>query len=280
MDYQGKLAFITGGSSGIGLSIARELATRGTNVLLVARDEKKLGAAREQISAAAKGVTVETAALDVTDYRAVTERLGSAITRMGVPDFVINCAGFAYPAYFEDIPFETFREMLDVNLGGVWNVLQAVVPPMKKRGSGRIASVSSFVGVMSFVGYSGYSATKFGIIGISEALRNELRPFGIGVQVVLAPDTDTPGFVKENESKPHETHVVSGTSKLHTPDAVAKEFMKRFGKNRFLIVYGYLALVHVLFRWFPWLVRGVNDMDFRKARRQVAAKQATEQKPA
>jgi len=273
VDYQGKLAFITGGSSGIGLGIAKELAARGTNVLLIARDRNRLASAKVDVATSVNGsgANIELLPLDVSDHDAVSTELKSAMDRLGVPDFVVNCAGFAHPAYFEDIPYPVFREMLEVNLGGAWNVLQAVVPPMKKRRSGYIATISSFVGVMSFVGYSGYSAGKFGIIGVSEALRNELRPFGIRVQVVLAPDTDTPGFVEENKTKPHETHVVSGTSKIHSPEAVAKQFVKRFGMKRFFIVYGYLAFVHVLFRWVPWLVRGVNDMDFRKARREVEA---------
>lgn len=271
MTYEGKLAFITGGSSGIGFAIAKELAARGVNILLIARTEEKLEAAREEISSRSNGSgpEVTTLSLDVSNHEEVSVALDSAMARLGVPDFVVNCAGFAHPAYFEDIPFEVFHEMIDVNLIGTWNVLQAVVPAMKERGSGRIATISSFVGVMSFVGYSGYSAAKFGLIGLHEALRNELVPFGIGVQVVLAPDTDTPGFKRENETKPHETHVVSGSSKLHSPEAVAKAFMKRFGKKRFMVVYGYLAVVHIVFRWFPWLVRGVNDMDYRKARRQL-----------
>ncbi|HUX21954.1 MAG TPA: SDR family oxidoreductase [Spirochaetia bacterium] len=273
MDYKGKLALITGGSSGIGLAIATELAARGTNLLLISRNSAKLDAAKANIESSAKGsgVTVETLPLNVADYQEVQKQLGTALGRLGVPDFVINCAGFAHPAYFEDIPNAIFREMIDVNLGGVWNVLQAVVPAMKKRGSGHIASVSSIVGTFSFVGYSGYSATKFGVIGLSEAIRNELSVFGITVQTVLAPDTDTPGFVEENKSKPHETHVVSGSSKVHSPEAVAKAFLKQFGKRKFFIVYGYMAFVHTLFRLFPWLVRGVFDMDYKKARKQVEA---------
>lgn len=276
MKYKDRLAFISGGSSGIGLAIAKELVARGTSVLLIARHEDRLVTAREQVATRVNGsgAKVEILPLDVADHEEVDARLASAMEDLGVPDFVINSAGFAHPAYFEDTPYARFREMLDVNLGGVWNVLQAVVPAMKKRGSGQIVSISSFVGVMSFVGYSGYSATKFGVVGISEALRNELAPFGIGVQVVLAPDIDTPGFALENRTKPHETHVVAGSSKLHTPEDFAKAFMKRFGKRRFVIVYGYLAFAHAMFRWFPWLVRGVNDMDYRKARKEVESGKA------
>ncbi len=275
MDYKGKLAFITGGSSGIGLAIAKELAARGTNLLLISRSEAKLAEAKSAAEAAAGGqsITVETLPLDVANREKVMSALAASMDRLGVPDFVINSAGFAHPAYFEDIPHNRFEEMLGVNLIGVWNVLQAVVPSMKKRGSGNIASVSSIVGTFSFVGYSGYSATKFGVIGMSEALRNELSAFGITVQTVLAPDTDTPGFEQENKTKPHETHVVSGSSKVHTPEAVAKAFLKQFGKRKFFIVYGYMAFVHTLFRLFPWLVRGVFDSDYKKARKQVAAGQ-------
>lgn len=273
MDYMGKVAFITGGSTGIGRAVGAELVRRGASVLLIARNEEKLKAAQAELIPYAKqpNQKIEVLPLDVADFAEVSRAIPLQMQKLGVPDLSINCAGFAYPAHFEDIPYEKFRQMLDTNVGGVWNVLQAVLPEMKKRGSGEIAAVSSIVGFMSFVGYSGYSVTKFGLCGLFEALRNELKPFGIRAHVLFAPDTNTPGFIEENKTKPHETHVVSGKSRLYSPEEVGKIFLKGLAKKRLYIVVGFGAVIHFLFRHFPWLVRAVTDSDHAKARKQVAA---------
>lgn len=276
MDYVGKLAFITGGSTGIGRAVGAELARRGASVLLIARNEDKLKSAQAELLSCAKQAKqkIEILSLDVANPSEVARAIPLQMQRLGVPDLAINCAGFAYPAHFEDIPYEKYRQMLDLNVGGVWNVLQAVLPEMKKRGSGEIATVSSIVGFMSFVGYSGYSVTKFALCGLFEALRNELKPFGIHAHVLFAPDTDTPGFVEENKTKPHETHVVSGKSRLYSPEEVAKIFVKGLDKKRLYIVVGFGAFIHFMFRHFPWLVRAITDSDHEKARRQIAAGKA------
>jgi 3-dehydrosphinganine reductase len=272
MKYEGKLAFVAGGSTGMGRAIAAELAKRGAHVLLIARNRENLQEAKKHVAESAGSGTskVETLSLDVSDPKQVAEGLAASIQKMGVPDLVINCAGFAYPAYFENIPYDRFRAMLDVNVGGVWNVLQAVVPKMKERGSGHIATISSIVGFMSFVGYSGYSITKFGLCGLFESLRNELKPFGIRAHVLLAPDTDTPGFAEENKSKPNETHVVSGKSKLYSPEEVAAAFMRGIEKKGLYIHIGFGRVIHFLFRHAPWLVRSITDSDYRKARKTAA----------
>ena len=128
---------------------------------------------------------------------------------------MINSAGIQYPDYFERIPFDVFDQTVRTNLYGIWNVLAALVPAMKGSG-GHIVNVSSIAGFMGVFGYTAYSATKFGVIGFSEALRSEMRPHGIRVSVLCPPDTDTPGLAQENRpSRPRQGPRERGAHEPH-----------------------------------------------------------------
>ncbi|MGB4564627.1 MAG: SDR family NAD(P)-dependent oxidoreductase, partial [Dethiobacteria bacterium] len=128
-------------------------------------------------------------------------------------------------------------------------------------------------------GYTAFCASKFGIIGFSEALRSELRSHGIKVAVLCPPDTDTPGFATENITKPEETKEASKGAKLMTPEEVAKELIAGLQKDRFMIIPGFDGKLNWrLKRFFPGLVDAVlqAQVDKVQRRRQAAG---TEVKP-
>ena len=121
---------------------------------------------------------------------------------------------------------------------------------------------------MGIIGYSDYCVTKFGIVGLSEAIRTDLERFGIKTSILFPPDTDTPGFIKENETKPLETKLISEGAKLLKPDDVAKALIKGIRRNKFMITPGFDGKsTYFLKRHFPWLIDIFIKIKVKKAQK-------------
>lgn len=262
--FNNKLAYVTGGSSGIGLALADQLLKVGASVHLFARNKNRLDKAVNQLKENNAGIEsnrIKISSLDVSDNAMVMDVMSQTMKASGVPDLVINCAGIAYPEYFENIPYEVFRKTMSVNLEGPWNVLSAVLPEMKKRNQGgHILTTSSVAGFVGTFGYTAYSASKFAVIGLSETLRGELKPYGISISILCPPDTDTPGFKEENKTKPPETVAISGNVKLMSPEKVAKTVIRGISKNKFMIIPGFMGkITYLLKSLFPSLLFKIMD---------------------
>lgn len=264
---KGKTVYISGGSSGIGLSIAEQFAEEEASVVIFSRDPKKLENAAAKIKSLT-GHVIKTVVLDVTKHEEVNKSISGIISETGAPDFLINCAGIAQPDYFERITYENFKQTIDTNLTGAWNFLSAAVPSMKAKG-GQILVTSSVAGFVGTFGYTAYSASKFGLIGLAETLRCELKPHKIRVSVLCPPDTDTPGFEEENKTKPAETIAISGNVKLMSPERVAKTAINGLLRKRFLIIPGFMGkITFILKSLFPALVFKIMDNDVRNTARE------------
>jgi 3-dehydrosphinganine reductase len=264
-DYNGKIVYLTGGSSGIGLATAKMLAQKGAHVAIFARRQQVMEDAVKEISACRcmPEQKFYSAVLDVSRHEDVDKVLQKAVSDFGIPDVLINCAGRAKPGYFAEIPYAQFDETIKIDLYGAWSTCSFLVPLMKKRG-GYIVNVSSICGFIGVFGYSDYSAAKFGVMGFSEALRSEVKPQGITVSVLCPPDTDTPGFAEENKTKPPETKEIEGTAGLMKPEQVASALLKGMGKGEFMIIPGAESkFTYVMKRLFPWLVDMVMDSQIR-----------------
>ncbi len=262
-----RLVYITGGSSGIGLASAEAFLREGCRVVLFARNGEKLNMAADRLNEHYPG-SVSAFVMDVTDRGSVERAVRSAAESSGAPELLLTCAGNACPDYFENISDEAFHSMLDTNLTGTWNTLQAVVPLMQRGAS--IVTVSSVAGFVGTFGYTAYGATKFAVIGLSQALRGELKPRGIRVSVLCPPDTDTPQLIQEDLSKPPETRAVSGNVKIMKPEAVARALLAGLKKNRFLIIPGSASkLVYAVNALFPGLVRYMMDSDVRRVQKKI-----------
>lgn len=240
MDINGKLALVTGGSRGIGLAVSKELASRGASVWIAARDGDRLALARRQIEEARRSdqQAVGTLALDVADAAQVTALLAAFSTEIDVPDLLVNCAGVAQPGRFEELDLEIFRWMMEVNYFGTVHVTKAIVPGMIARGSGHIVNVSSIAGFLGVYGYSAYGASKFAVAGLSDVLRAEMKPLGVGVSVVFPPDTDTEQLVYESQFKPAVTKALYGTAKGLSPEKVARSIVDGVVRRRYIITPG------------------------------------------
>lgn len=231
---QGKHVLVTGGSSGIGLSVARQVALLGAKVTLVARNVERLQKAKEEVETACAKLegdrnssSVQIFSVDLAGRREnIATAIKEAEASQGPVYMLVNCAGFARAQVFEDIPQSLVKELLDVNLMGSFTVTQEVVRGMKQRGEGgAVVFTSSEAGLLGLYGFTAYSAAKAAVIKLAEALHMELKPHGITVTVCYPPDTQTPGFVEENKTKPVETRLISEAAGLFMPEQVAKKLL-------------------------------------------------------
>jgi 3-dehydrosphinganine reductase len=243
MNYSGKTILISGGSRGIGLSIAELYASKGANITIIARDEIRIEKALHQIRSRCLETKQQVFGLklDVTQDTAVKNVIGDWITRNGSPDILINSAGFAQPGHIEELPLEIFRKTMDVNYFGTVNITKAVLPSMLNNGRGKIANISSIGGFLGIYGYTAYSGSKYAVTGFSDALRNEMKPRGIQVSIVFPPDTDTEQLAYESQFKPEVTRVMAGTAGLLTPMKVAKIIVDGIEKGKYIINPGFEA---------------------------------------
>lgn len=258
----GTHVIISGGSKGIGKSLGKKFAELGTHVTIIARNETDLQTAKIEIEKYRKNRHVQkvrTVSLDLTkvkfpnnskseinnEHKEIVEKILGEHERC---DVLINCCGSAISARFEDISQEQFRYMMDVNYFSAVNLTRILLPAMKARslstqngsrpGGSRIVFVSSMGGLISFFGYSAYSASKFALVGLAEALHMELKPFDIGVTVSFPPDTDTPGFKEESKEKPKITSKISESGNIFSPDDVAISIVNDIRAKKFYSTIG------------------------------------------
>jgi len=235
-----KVVLVTGGSSGIGLAIAKLLASAGAYVWLAARRRELLDSAISEIKTACQEGSQKCGftSADVSKFDQALAVVKEVTDFAGTPDVVINSAGITQPGYIQDLSFDTFEHLMAVNYFGTVYITKAVLAGMLTRGSGHIINISSMAGYLGVFGYSAYGATKFAVAGFSEALRAELKPQGIRVSVVFPPDTDTPQLAYEEPFKPAETKAISGNAKALSADLVARSILKQAERGHYMIFPG------------------------------------------
>jgi 3-dehydrosphinganine reductase len=264
--FHGRRALITGGSSGIGRALALALARAGADVAIVARREGLLEATAAAVREAAPARTVAQAVADVADPGQAARAIDTCATALDGLDLLVNNAGVALARRFEDTPLDAVRHMLDVNYFGAVHVTKAALPLLAS--GANILNVSSLAGALAVFGYAAYAPSKFALTAFSEVLRQELRPRGIAVSVLLPPDTDTPQLAAENRGKPPETRALAGNVPVLTPEVVAAAALAGLARGRPWIVPGWRAR-SVLFaaRHAPSLVRWSIDREIARTQR-------------
>jgi 3-dehydrosphinganine reductase len=264
--FRNKCVLLTGASSGIGLAAAKLLRAAGAHLILVARDQGRLDEARGACEAiSAPGAELHTLSIDLRDREAVLAIAGKLPTRRPV-DILISNAGYATPGYFEELPLETFDAMMETNYWGGVYLTKALLPGMLERGDGHICYVSSLVGLIGVFGYTAYAPSKFALRGFAESLRLEMKPRGIAVSICFPSDTDTPGHVNENKTKPVETYAIEGKVKMLSPEASARKLLDGMAAGKFHILCdGSSWFAEYMYRLFPWMVRSMFDSSVSKA---------------
>ncbi len=195
-DLNGKVAFVTGGASGIGLALARAFAEQGARVALADIEIEALKKAEGDLLAA--GAEVVGVQCDVSDYGSVEAAADRAIEAFGKVHILCNNAGVAPSGAMDEMAPNDWKWCLGVNLMGVVHGIRVLVPRIKEQGEGgHVVNTASVAGLVALPTLGAYTATKYAVVGISETLRGELAPLGIGVSVVC------PSFVK---TRLHEGH--------------------------------------------------------------------------
>ncbi|WP_305785641.1 SDR family NAD(P)-dependent oxidoreductase [Symbioplanes lichenis] len=190
--------FVTGTSRGLGLELVTQLLRRGETVTATTRSAARLEAALDKDVDRSRLTPLE---LDLASASAVE----AAFATIGPVDVVVNNAGYGFLAAVEEVSDAEARQMFDVQIFGVWNILRAVLPGMRERGAGHIINVSSILGLTAFPGWGLYCAGKYALEGLTESLAAEVSGFGIRVNLV------EPGYTRTDFLRTSSLGLPSGT---------------------------------------------------------------------
>ncbi len=190
--YNGKVAVITGGSSGIGLAVARRFLASGMSVAIGARGEERLNQAAATLAEEAGAERVLAVPTDVANEVQVARLVDETVAKFGGVDYLLNNAGIFDLGNIETMEPEAWNRVIQVNTVGAYMAARACWPHMKQRGGGYIFNLSSVAGKEGFADASAYSASKFALVGLSESLREEGVPHNIKVSVLCPGFVDTP----------------------------------------------------------------------------------------
>lgn len=207
-ELKDKVAVVTGGTRGIGYSIAQALLAEGARVFICGRDAETLRVALENLGAGAPG-RVDGMAADVRRYDDCRALIGRAAERFGGIDILVNNAGVGIYKPIDQLTHEEWDATIETNLSGVFYCSREALPHLRRRGSGYIFNISSLAGVNAFAGGTAYNASKFGLNGFSEALMQDVRYDGIRVSYVMPGSVDT-DFAALPGSKPRASWKLTG----------------------------------------------------------------------
>lgn len=207
-DLKDKVAVVTGGSRGIGFSIAEALLAEGAKVFICGRAQKSVDAALAKLRATAPA-NVDGSIADVRNYEDCRKLIRVAAERFGGLDILVNNAGIGVFKPVDQIAVEEWDAVVNTNLSGAFYCCREAIPLMRKRGGGYIFNVSSLAGVNAFAGGSAYNASKFGLNGFSEAMMQDVRYDGIRVSYLMPGSVDT-DFGADPGSKAREKWKLTG----------------------------------------------------------------------
>jgi len=237
----GKRCLITGAASGIGRATALAAAARGAELFLTDRDAAGLESAAAEIRAAG-GTVTHFATADVADHEAVVALAAEVHALAPSMDVVMNVAGISTWGKIEQLEHEHWRRTIDIDLNGPISVLECFVPPMiEARRGGHIVNVASVAGLFGLPWHAPYSAAKFGLRGVSEVLRFDLRKNRIGVSLVCPGAVKTPlvGTVDivgiDRESPKVRKLIALFERRAVSPESVAEKIIEATEKNRYMV---------------------------------------------
>ncbi|MCW2513149.1 MAG: hypothetical protein JWR11_2191 [Mycobacterium sp.] len=256
--YAGKRCFLTGAASGIGRSTALKLAADGAELFLTDRNAE--GLAETVADARALGASVRAhRALDISNYDEVAAFAADIHSAHPAMDVVMNIAGVSAWGTVSHLTHEHWESMVSINLMGPIHVIETFVPPMVLAGNGgHLVNVSSAAGLVALPWHAAYSASKYGLRGLSEVLRFDLARHGIGVSVVVPGAVKTPlvqsvqiaGVDREHPQVRKWVDLFSGHAV--SPEVVADKILRGVARNRYLIYTSSDIRALYAFKRFAW----------------------------
>ena len=215
MLLEGRIAVVTGAGTGIGKAVALKLAGEGATVCLLGRTEARLREAGQEI--AARGGAWAAYRCDVTDAAQIGETVARILDDHGRIDILVNNAGISREMPFLDMPVETFDEILVTNLRSVMLVMKAVLPAMVRQQSGSVVNIGSGAALRGLPDSAAYSASKAGVVALTQAVGDELRPQGIRINAICPGPVDTELFRKSERR----AFILQAGGDLFDPESVA-----------------------------------------------------------
>src|SRR6478752_399110 len=239
--FSGRRCFITGAASGIGRATALKLAADGAELYLTDRDAEGLQTTVADVRALGAQVP-EHRALDISDFDEVAAFAADIHTRHPAMDMVMNIAGVSAWGTVDQLTHQHWRSMIDINLMGPIHVIETFLPPMVAAGrGGHLVNVSSAAGLVALPWHAAYSASKYGLRGLSEVLRFDLARHRIGVSVVVPGAVKTPlvNTVEIAGVDRNDPHVARWVDRFGghavSPERAAEKILRGVRRNRFLI---------------------------------------------
>ena len=214
----GKVAFVTGGASGIGAALSTELSNGGAEVWIA---DRQIGRAQELAQRLRDGgAKVHAIELDVRDSSAFEGAVANAVQESGRLDYLFNNAGIGVSGEIDSYTLDDWNDVFDVNLRGVVHGIQAVYPVMIRQGSGHIVNTASMAGLTTTVGQASYTATKHAVVAISRSMRLEAERHGVRVSALC------PGVIR--------TPILTGGEygRINAPGLTSEEFQKSWERLR------------------------------------------------
>ena len=266
--FKDKIAIVTGGASGIGAALARDLARQGADVQLA---DIQIDAALEVAAKiTASGGRAAAHYLDVTDSEAVARLVARVAAEKGRLDYMFNNAGIAIIGEFRDLPAADWRRILDINVNGVFAGTAAAYAVMIRQGSGHIVNTASVAGLLPSPGLAAYCASKHAVVGLSTSLRAEAAVYGVKVSAVCPGfirtailDSKAVGLPKERKSKARAQEMAMA------PEECAAQVLAGVTKNKAVIaITGHAKLMWVLMRYFPALMHAGSRCMAEKLHRE------------
>ena len=259
--FAGTTAIITGAASGIGKALSTELAKRGTTVVLADLQVELAESIADALRTA--GGKAWARQLDVTDFSAVKRLVDEVFDECGRLDYIFNNAGIGIGGRAEDFAIEDWRKIIEVNLHGVVNGIQAAYGPMINQGFGHIVNTSSLAGVVPAPGNVAYSGTKFAVAGISQSLRIEAECHGVKVSVICPGPVDTPILGGGKYGKlakgvtPQQAVAYWKRFNPADPEIFARKVINKVARNKAVIIeppFGKWAFSYWIYRfsWHLW----------------------------
>ena len=278
--FKGATAIVTGAASGIGRALAEELAKRGCEVVLAdLQIELAEDVASEICGSGGRASAVK---IDVSDFSAMAQSVQETVERTGRLDYIFNNAGIAIGGKVAQYGIEDWNRMVDVNLRGVINGVQAAYPIMIKQGFGHIVNTASMAGLMPGPGSVGYTTTKHAVVGLSKSLRAEAAQIGVRVSVVCPGVVRTPILEGGKYGKmltdisPEQLRRMWEKFSPMPPNIFAEKVLNSVAKNKaIIIVPSWWRLFWWMNRLSPSLGIFLAQKSFQRVQKQLVKMQKT-----